>query len=62
MEFDPDRYGPATIPFIGTFVTGRQGLTEEDAQVWVARLRELDERGGFYFAIMQFCFTARKPR
>ena len=62
VEFDPDRYGPATIPFIGKFVTGRQGLTEEDAQAWVAGQRELGERGGFYFAITQFCFTARKPQ
>jgi arsenite methyltransferase len=62
VDFDPDRYGPALIPFIGTFVAGRQGLTEEDAQAWVAGQRELGERGGFYFAITQFCFTARKPR
>jgi SAM-dependent methyltransferase len=61
-EFDPDRYGPALIPFIGNFVAGRQGLTEEDARAWVAGLRELGERGGFYFAITQFCFTARKPQ
>lgn len=62
VDFDPDRYGPALIPFIGAFVAGRQGLTEEDAQAWVAGQRELSERGGFYFAITQFCFTARKPR
>jgi SAM-dependent methyltransferase len=61
-EFDRDRYGPATIPFIGNFVAGRQGLTAEDAEAWVAGQRELGERGGFYFAITQFCFTARKPR
>jgi arsenite methyltransferase len=61
VDFDPDRYGVTLIPFIGAFVAGRQGLTEEDAQAWVAEQRELGERGGFYYAITQFCFTARKP-
>ena len=29
---------------------------------WVAAQRALGERGEFYFAVTQFCFTARKPR
>jgi arsenite methyltransferase len=58
LEFDDDRYGPALVPFIGTFVAGRQGIGEDEAQAWVADQRE---RGDHYFAITQFCFTARKP-
>jgi arsenite methyltransferase len=59
LEFDQDYYGPALIPFIGEFVSGRQGISEDEAQAWVDDQRE---RGGeFYFAITQFCFTARKP-
>jgi arsenite methyltransferase len=61
VDFDPDRYGVALIPFIGAFVADRQGLTEQDARAWVAGQRELGERGEFYFAVTQFCFTARKP-
>jgi arsenite methyltransferase len=61
VDFDPDSYGAAIVPFIGAFVPGRQGLTEDEAQAWVAGQRELGERGEFYFAITQFCFTARKP-
>ena len=62
LEFDPETYGAANVPFIGEFVAGRQGLTEEDARAWVAGQRALGERGEFYFAVTQFCFTARKPR
>jgi arsenite methyltransferase len=62
LAFDPDTYGGALLPFIGEFVAGRQGVGEEEAQAWVAEQRELDARGEFYFAITQFCFTARKPR
>jgi arsenite methyltransferase len=61
VAFDPDTYGGALIPFIGAFVAGRRGLTDDDAQRWLEQQRALSERGEFYFAITQFCFTARKP-
>jgi arsenite methyltransferase len=59
IEFDRDSYGAAVVPFIGAFVAGRQGIADEDAQAWVAEQRRLDERGEFYFAVIQSCFTAR---
>jgi SAM-dependent methyltransferase len=62
LAFDPDTYGGAILPFIGAFVPGRRGVGEEEAQAWIAEQRELGDRGEFYFAITQFCFTARKPR
>jgi arsenite methyltransferase len=60
--FDPDSYGAALVPFIGAFAAGRQGVTEDEAQAWLAEQRELGDRGEFFFAITQFCFTARRPR
>ena len=62
IEFDRDSYGAAVVPFIGAFVAGRQGITEEQAQAWVAQQCRLGERGEFYFAVIQSCFTARKRR
>jgi len=62
VDFDPECYGPALIPFIAAFVAGRQGLGEAEAEAWVREQRDLGERGEFSFAITQFCFTARKPR
>jgi arsenite methyltransferase len=62
IDFDPDSYGAALTPFIGSFVAGRQGITEAEAQAWVAGQRELGERGEYYFATIQCCFTGRKAR
>lgn len=62
VEFDPETYGVALIPFIGKFVAGRNGITDEEAREWAAEQRSLGERGGFYFASTQFCFAATKPR
>ena len=48
------------MPFIATFVAGRQGIGEVEAEAWGAEQRELMERDEFYFASTQFCFTATK--
>jgi arsenite methyltransferase len=62
FDFDPETYGVALIPFIEAFVVGRNGITDEQAQAWTAEQRLLGERGEFYFASTQLCYTARKPR
>jgi arsenite methyltransferase len=61
LEFDRDSYGSNLVPFIGQFVAGRQGISEAEARDWVEEQRALGERGDFYFAVTQFCFTARRP-
>ena len=58
---DPGTYGAALVPFIATFVAGRQGISEVESEAWGAEQRELMERDEFYFASTQFCFTATKP-
>jgi ubiquinone/menaquinone biosynthesis C-methylase UbiE len=61
-ELDPQTYGGALLPFIAKFVAGRRGLSEADAERWLAEQQALAERGEFFFSITQFCFAARKPR
>jgi arsenite methyltransferase len=60
-KFDPDSYAFATMQVIRSFVPGRSGVTEDEAQAWAAEQRELGERGEFFFACLQFCFTATRP-
>ena len=43
-EYDADSYGSALTPFIGDFVAGQQGISEEDAQAWVDEQRSLGQR------------------
>ena len=58
---DPESYGAALVPFIATFVAGRQGIGEAEAEAWGAEQRELMERDEFSFASTQFFFAATKP-
>jgi ubiquinone/menaquinone biosynthesis C-methylase UbiE len=61
LGWDLESYGVAVVPFIGDFVIGRDGITEEEAKGWVTAQRELGEHGDFYFACTQLCFMAQKP-
>ena len=60
-EFDPDTYGGFLVPFIAQFVVGRDGISEDEANAWEAEQRELAQRSEFFFACIQFCFTATRP-
>jgi arsenite methyltransferase len=59
-EADPETYAVATMPIIRRFVSGHNGVSEDEARGWEAEQRELGDRGEFYFACIQFCFTATR--
>jgi ubiquinone/menaquinone biosynthesis C-methylase UbiE len=59
-ELHPDAYGAAAVALIASFVPGRNGIDEAEAKAWAAEQRELGERGAFYFACLQVCFTATR--
>jgi arsenite methyltransferase len=57
-EPSPDAYGTAIMPLIEDYLAGHDGIAEEEARAWAAEQRELGLRGGFFFACIQFCFSA----
>ena len=59
-ELTPDAYGAAIVPLVEQYVTGRDGITGDEAAAWSAELGELGRRGEFFFACVQFCFTASR--
>ena len=59
---DSESYGGGLVPFIAGFVAGRQGLSAADAETWARGQRAHGDRGAFYFACLQFCATATRPR
>ena len=61
IELDPETYGAATMPLIAAYAAGQGSLGTDEAQDWEAEQRELGERGEFYFAVVQSCFTANRP-
>jgi arsenite methyltransferase len=59
-ELTPDAYGGAVIPIIQAYVGGRGGVSGDEAGRWADEQRELGERGEFFFACVQCCFTATR--
>jgi arsenite methyltransferase len=57
-EFTPDAYGSALLPLIKDYLATVDGFGPDEAQAWAAEQRELADRGEFYFACMQFRFSA----
>jgi ubiquinone/menaquinone biosynthesis C-methylase UbiE len=55
-ELSTDTYGGFLVTFVEQFVG------TEEATAWADEQRALGERGAFYFACLQFCFTAQAPR
>ena len=60
-RFDPDSYGVANIPAIKSFVSGRRGVSGDEAEAWASELNELGDRDEFYFACLQCCFLGTRP-
>jgi arsenite methyltransferase len=58
-ELSQETYGGAALPVIERYVR-EQG--SDDVEAWAAEQRALGERGEFYFACLQFCFSATRPR
>jgi arsenite methyltransferase len=60
-EFTLDAYGGALIPVVMQYVGGGGLVADDELNAWAAEQGELGERGEFYFACVQVCFTGRRP-
>lgn len=60
-ELDPESYGAGVVlPTVESFVARQAEIGEPEAAAWAAEQHELGERGAFFFACVQFCFTATR--
>jgi hypothetical protein len=60
-EWDPGTFGVSLIELMADFAAGRNNVNDTDAKEWAAEQRALGERGEFFFAYTQFCFTGTRP-
>lgn len=58
---DPETYGTAIIPLIASYVTVNGLIDGTLVEGWLDDQRRLSEKGEFYFAGVQFCFSGVKP-
>jgi hypothetical protein len=49
-----------TKPGIEPGIAGRNAISADDARAWAGEQRPLGAGGDFFFACIQFCFTATR--
>jgi arsenite methyltransferase len=57
-ELTPDSFSAAMMQTVAQFVTGRQGLTEADADAWLADLRARNDEGDYLYSMNRYLFLA----
>jgi SAM-dependent methyltransferase len=61
-QLSPETYGGALIRVLGDYLGGLpDAVAADDLDSWTAEQRALDEAGEFFFSVVQFCFSARRP-
>ena len=60
--FDPNSYSNRIIDLIVPFVTGRNGITGEEAEAWARELRQSGESADYFFSLNRYLFLAKKDR
>ncbi|MEV4596636.1 methyltransferase domain-containing protein [Amycolatopsis sp. NPDC049253] len=54
----PDSFSATQMHIIAEFVPGHGGVTEADAEAWLADLRERAEEGEYFYCLNRYLFTA----
>ena len=59
-SMDRETFGGNLPQLIADYVGGLDDVPAGEAEAWLEELRALDARGEYFFALVQFCFTATR--
>jgi arsenite methyltransferase len=60
-EYRENTFGKGALAIMATFAEGRTGVSQEEADAWLAEFAELDKQGNFFFSLNRYLFVADKP-
>ena len=60
-EYQENTYGKHLLDLMASFAAGRQGLSNEEVEAWLAEFAELGRQGTFFFSLNRYLFAADKP-
>jgi len=61
-SYDPNSFSNRIMDLIVPFVTGRNGITPDEAEGWAHALRQAGERGDYFFSLNRYLFVATTCR
>jgi ubiquinone/menaquinone biosynthesis C-methylase UbiE len=59
-DFHDNTYAKRALGIIASFVIGRRGVSQEEADAWLAEFTELGNQGKFFFSLNRYLFVAIK--
>lgn len=60
-DYDANTYSNRAIDLIVSFVVGRAKITRDEADGWAREIRQLGERGEYFFSLNRYLFLAKRP-
>ena len=60
-DFDQNIFSNRLIDLIVSFVSDRKGISRAEAVAWAEDLRQLGEKGEYFFSLNRYLFIATKP-
>jgi arsenite methyltransferase len=60
-EYHDNTYAKRALDIIASFVVGRRGVSQDEANAWLAEFTELGNEGKFFFSLNRYLFIADKP-
>ena len=58
--FGPRTFSAGVVQLIASFVPDRCGVTDDEAEAWLADLQDLGARGEYFFSVNRYLFLARR--
>ncbi len=59
-EYHENTYAKGLLGFMASFAVGRKGVSQEEADAWLAEFAELGTQGRFFFSLNRYLFVADK--
>ena len=59
-EYHDNTYAKHAFGITASFAVGRRGVTQEEADAWLAEFTELGKQGKFFFSLNRYLFVAVK--
>lgn len=60
-EYRDNTYGKGLLGIMASFAVGRKGVSQEEANAWIAEFSQLGKQGRFFFSLNRYLFVADKP-
>ena len=59
-EYHDNTYAKRALGIMASFAVGRRGVSQEEADAWLAEFAELGKQGKFFFSLNRYLFVAVK--